>query len=989
MRFVDDFGRFVEFRCSVQDGMDRNRRMTDIKPTNSSRSFVKRTRGALLSALAVILLLSVTSHQAEAQTLMVGSNSSGQTTNFTSGTNTFTYAYIGATATDSNNTLNVFNPGTRLTISSGNVQVGYAGNNNSMVISNGGFVSDVTGVISYGADSNNSALVTGAGSTWSNSTQVRLGVSGQGTLTVANGGSVVATGANGIQTAVNVGSVGVLNIGSYGGNDSAGSIIAPLIAFGAGTGTLNFNQTNTFTLTNAVTGVNTIRFQQLGSGTTILTGANSSANSTFISQGTLQIGDGGANGSIGSGAITNNSVLAINSSTNITFGAGNGIRGTGALIQMGTGTTILDATNTTYSGGTLICGGTLQVGTATTFDTNGSLGSGDVTNNGTLLFNRQDVTQVIANNISGDGTLKTLLSGASSLILIGSNSYTGSTVISSGTLQIGTGSTNGTLGSGLVSNAGTLFFNRSDLYTVANTISGSGTLSQIGSGTTILLSSNSYTGGTTVTNGILEIGNGGTSGSVGSGGITLSGGGILAFNRADSVTLTNSIVGGGGVLSQMGAGTLVINATSATYGQTVISSGTLQIGDGSANGSIGSRAITNNSLLVVNSSTNFTFALGNGITGTGALIQMGTGTTILNATNTTYSGGTLISGGTLQVGTGANYDTNGSLGTGNVTNNATLAFKRNAQNDTVSNNISGTGALTVLGSSGALTLAGSNSFSGLTTITSGNTLQIGTGRTNGTLGSGSVSNAGTLKFNRSDLYTVTNTISGSGAFSQIGSGTTILSGSNSYSGGTTITNGTLLANNTTGSAVGTNTVNVTGGGSLGGNGTIGGRAYIATNSSLIPGSGGLSDAGALTFTHGLTLQSGAKTAFLINATNNFTSINLSGWSVSYGGTLTFNLTNYAPLAVAGNTFTLFNLTDGATESGNFTSLTAIGDTISFTNNAGIWTGTDTYGSTYRFSVATGQLSVASTVPEPSAYTLFGLGALALIISYRARSRRVA
>jgi len=937
------------------------------------------------------LLLSATSREAEAQVLMVGSNASGQTTNFTSGTNTFTYAYIGATATDSNNTLNVFNTNTRLTITGGNVQVGFAGNNNSMVISNGGFVSDVTGVISYGnsgVNSNNSVLVTGAGSTWSNSTQVRLGVSGQGSLTVANGGSVVVTGANGIQTAVNVGSVGVLNIGSYGGNDSAGSIVAPQILFQSGSGALNFNQTNTTTLTNAILGTGIV--QQLGSGTTILTySGNTWSAGTVITNGALQIGDGGAKGSIGSGAISNNSVLAFNSASTFTLANSQSITGTGALIQMGTGTTILDAANTTYSGGTLISSGTLQLGVGKNLDTNGSLGTGNVTNNATLAFNRANISETVSNNISGTGELKTVLSSSETLILAGSNSYSGlTTITSNNALQIGTGSTNGTLGSGSVSNAGTLKFNRSDLYTVTNSISGAGALSQIGSGTTLLLNNN-CTGTTTVTNGMLQIGNGGTTGSVGSGAITLSGGGILAFNRADSVTLTNSIGGGGGVLSQMGAGTLVITATGATYGVTMISSGTLQIGDGGANGAIGTGAITNNSVLALNSSTNITLGIGNSITGTGALIQMGTGTTIIDAAITTYSGGTLISGGTLQVGTGANLDTNGSLGTGNVTNNATLAFKRYLQTDTVSNSISGTGALTILGSGETLILAGSNRYSGLTIITTNNALQTGTGGTNGTLGSGSVSNAGTLSFNRSDLYTVTNTISGAGALSQIGSGTTILSGSNSYTGVTTITNGTLLANNTTGSAVGTNTVNVSGGGILGGNGTIGGRAYIATNSSLIPGSGGLSGSGALTFTHGLTLQSGATTSFLINATNNFTSINLSGWSLSYGGTLTLNLTTYAPVAVGGNTFTLFNLTNGATETGNFTSLTAIGDTISFTNNAGVWTGTDTYGSTYQFSVATGQLSVASTVPEPSTYALFGLGALALIISYRARSRRVA
>lgn len=235
-------------------------------------SFKTLSVGALLPALAAILVLSAPSPHAHAQTLFVGNSSSNQTVSFNSGTTTYTSAVIGNTSTDSNNTLNVLNPGTRLTINSnGNVQVGFAGSGNSMVISNGGVVSDATGVVSFGASSNNSALVTGAGSTWSNSNQVRIGVSGSGTLTVANGGSVIASGATGIQVAVFANSMGVLNIGSYGGNDSAGSIVAPKIGFNAGTGYLNFNQTDTFTLTNEITGVNPIFFQQLGSGTTILT----------------------------------------------------------------------------------------------------------------------------------------------------------------------------------------------------------------------------------------------------------------------------------------------------------------------------------------------------------------------------------------------------------------------------------------------------------------------------------------------------------------------------------------------------------------------------------------------------------------------------------------------------------------------------------------------------------------------------------------------
>jgi autotransporter-associated beta strand protein len=958
-------------------------------------SFKTLSVGALLPALAAILVLSAPSRHADAQILYVGNGSSNQTTSFTSGTTTYTAAFIGNTSTDSNNTLNVLNPGTRLTINGGNVQVGFAGSGNSMVISNGGFVSDVNGVVSFGATgSNNSALVTGTGSTWSNSNQVRIGVSGSGTLTVANGGLVIASGATGIQVAVNANSMGVLNIGSYGGNDSAGSIVAPQIGFNVGTGYLNFNQTDTFTLTNPITGANTIFFQQLGSGTTILTGANSSANSTLISNGTLQIGDGGANGSIGSRAITNNSVLAINSSTEVTFGSRNGITGTGVLIQMGTGTTILTGSNTTYSGGTLISNGTLRVGagpTGSLGDTNGSLGTGNVTNNATLAFSRRFASDTVSNNISGTGALRMFGSGV--LTLAGSNSYSGLTTINSGyTLQIGTGGTNGTLGTGSVSNEGTLSFNRSDLYTASNAISGAGKLSQIGSGTTILLGSNSSSGETTVTNGMLQIGDGGTSGSVGSGGIALSGSGNLAFNRADSVTVANSIGGGGGTLSQIGSGTLILTGGGATYGGTVISNGTLQVGDGGANGSIGAGAITNNSVLAINSSTNIAFANNQAITGTGVLIQMGTGTTTLVANNTTYSGGTLISRGTLQVGSGANFATDGSLGTGNVTNNATLAFNRGLAGDTVFNNISGTGALRMFGSTASLTLAGSNSYSGLTTIDSGYTLQIGTGGANGTLGTGSVSNAGTLSFNRSDLYTVANAISGTGALSQIGSGTTILSGSNSSSGETAVTNGMLQIGD------GGTTGSVSGGGiTLSGSGNLAfNRADSVTVANSIAGGGGtLSQIGSGTL---ILMGSGANYGGTV-ISNGTLQIGDGGANGSIG---VGAITNNSVLAINSSTNIAFANDQAITGTGvlvqmgtGTTTLVAnnttysggtlisrgtlqVGSGANTATDGSLGTGNVTNNATLAFNRGLASDTVSNNISGTGALTMFGSGGLTLV-----------
>lgn len=107
--------------------------------------------------------------------------------------------------------------------------------------------------------------------------------------------------------------------------------------------------------------------------------------------------------------------------------AGN-ISGTGAF-QMNAGTLTLSGANT-YSGGTAISGGTLQVGAG---GTSGSLGSGPVTNNAGLVFNRAD-TVTFTNAISGSGSVVKF--GSGTLALAGANTYSGSTTVSNGTLVV-------------------------------------------------------------------------------------------------------------------------------------------------------------------------------------------------------------------------------------------------------------------------------------------------------------------------------------------------------------------------------------------------------------------------------------------------------------------------------------------------------------------------------------------------------------------------
>jgi autotransporter-associated beta strand protein len=110
----------------------------------------------------------------------------------------------------------------------------------------------------------------------------------------------------------------------------------------------------------------------------------------------------------------------------------------------------------------------------------------------------------------------------------------------------------------------------------------------------------------------------------------------------------------------------------------------------------------------------------------------------------------------------------------------------------ISGNISGTGGSRVLtvNGSGVLALSGSNTFSGGAVITAG-TLQIGAGGASGTPGAGPITDYGTLAVNRSDTYSLSTSISGTGGIVQLGPGTTVLAVSNSYTGVTTIRGGAL------------------------------------------------------------------------------------------------------------------------------------------------------------------------------------------------------
>ena len=408
-----------------------------------------------------------------------------------------------------------------------------------------------------------------------------------------------------------------------------------------------------------------------------------------------------------------------------TFSGGIAVNDSAARIVMGTNTALgtgVFSTVSTQSAGGLECNTTLtNVANAM------SMASGKRLN--------------IGGNNSSAVTLSGVISGAGSLYkqgttgtwtLSGNNIYTGTTTVSTGTLQIGNGGTTGSLStSSTITNNATLIFNRTNTVTggtdFKSGISGTGAVTQAGSGTLIFSGTNTYTGATTVNAGTLQIGNGGTTGSLStSSTITVTSPGVLAFNRTDTVTGGTDFksgISGTGALTQAGSGTLIFSGTNTYAGATTVSAGTLQIGNGGTTGSLSTSStitVTSPGVLAFNRTNTVTGGTDfkSGISGTGAVTQAGSGTFIFSGTNT-YTGATTISAGILQIG---NAGATGSLSASSaITNNATLTFNRTdaiAGGIDFSNTISGTGAVIQAGT-GTVTFSGAASYTGTTTINAG------------------------------------------------------------------------------------------------------------------------------------------------------------------------------------------------------------------------------------------------------------------------------
>jgi fibronectin-binding autotransporter adhesin len=391
----------------------------------------------------------------------------------------------------------------------------------------------------------------------------------------------------------------ILSAGSDNIHLYTGSTITGTINGGGGNNLMTLNGAGSDSMSGALTNFQTLTKQDSGTwtltgslgnnggasplavevqaGTLVLTGNNASFNGTMTVDpaGTLQ----GTSGTL-TPTITNNGLVDFVQPTDGTFTGT--ISGTGAVAKDGAGVLALTGANT-YGGGTSFNAGTVAVGA----DNNLGAPTGALTfNGGTLQFtssfnlsagrsitlnapggtiDTQGFTTTIAQGITGAGGLTK--EGVGTLTLSGSSTYTGATFVNAGTLQAGaanafaptsaftvaSGATldlasfNQTIGS--LAGAGSVTLGSATLSTgndntsttFSGVISGSGGLTQIGTGTLILTGANTYTGATNVDPGALfvdgsiasssltTVNNGATLGGSGTVGMTLVlGGGTLA-----------------------------------------------------------------------------------------------------------------------------------------------------------------------------------------------------------------------------------------------------------------------------------------------------------------------------------------------------------------------------------------------------------------------------------------------------------------------------
>lgn len=517
-------------------------------------------------------------------------------------------------------------------------------------------------------------------------------VSARGGLTVQEG-LLVLTGANTFTSGVTIagGTLAIDADASLGGaasgvtftgngalsNSVAFTLTGPRTITVASNATATLIGTTTLTLAAPVAGPGNLT--KTGPNTVILTASNAYAGRTTIEAGTLQVGSAGATGSLGAGETINQAALVFNRTGLLTHAGA--IRGVGTVTKSGAGKVVLSG-DSTYSGLTAVAAGVMNMQSATGL---GSTNAGTtVANLAALELEGGIVTAAEPLTLAGAG----VASGGALRSVSGTNRFSGAVTLVAAS-RINADQDMLTLGAP-VRGAFALTLGGAGDVVVADAVQTGSTLTKDGAGVATLVTNNTYTT-TAISAGTLRIGNGGPSGTLGSGITTLNG--TLVFDRAGAYVYGSGITGGGTLIKEgpdsvtlggansysgptwVRAGTLLLTGaqTAAAVGTNTVQGGTLQIG--------ASERIANGAAVVVDGGTfdiqSFnesvgTIQLRSGIIagssgvltgrvyqvedgtvsarlgGAAALTKSTAGTVVLGAANT-YTGATLVAAGTLLV----------------------------------------------------------------------------------------------------------------------------------------------------------------------------------------------------------------------------------------------------------------------------------------------------------------------------------------------------